>query len=86
MDANPFSLLFSNFIIGDLIIRKNPSTGAMINVLVLKNRKRVAHFLYIDEKVTKVIRYLPSQSYDCQRIIREGIECNNFPELLQASK
>lgn len=86
MDANPFSLLFSNFIIGDLIIRKNPQTGGKITILVLKNRKRVAHFLYMEENVTKTIRYLPSQSYYCQKIIREGNECNNFPELLRASK
>ena len=86
MDSNPFSLGFGMMVVGDIISRVNRATNHHYSFLVLKNRKNVIHLLRIDENATKIIRYTAMGRMDCISVLREGVICFNYPELLEASK
>lgn len=88
LDKNPFSILWSKMVVGDLIFRVDPSATPPYHYsfLVLKNRKLVIHLLRMDQNANKIVRYTALTQMDCICILREGVECFNYGELIEASK
>jgi len=81
LDRNPFKVLWSKLIVGDIVTLQEHRLLAGTAMFILSNRKNKVAYLRMEDNTKREKTYGQFDYLYCVSILREGQVCNSLPEL-----